>query len=162
LRVTPTPGSVSGRRVDRVGDPLDGLINLFDLALVLAVGLLLAALSSAGVVGLVAGGSGGTPIPGQPEGQQSQGQGTAVGTVYRLQDGSYVFSPSGTPNAGSTGATGGTTTPQGGLNQGTTPQGGATTPNGALPNGTGQVPQTGGNMAEPQGGGTPGGSGTLP
>jgi hypothetical protein len=97
MKVTPTPGSVSGRRIDRVGDPLEGLVNLFDLSLVLAVGLLLAALSSAGVVGLVAGPSGsGTPIPGQPAGGQSaQGKGTSVGQVYRLQDGSYVFVPSG-------------------------------------------------------------------
>lgn len=116
MKVTPTPGSVSGRRVDRVGDPLDGLINLFDLALVLAVGLLLAALSSAGAVGLVAGGSGGTPIPNQPSGAQTaQGKGTAVGTVYRLQDGTYVFSPSGAQRTGATAATGnpGATAPTG-------------------------------------------------
>lgn len=159
MRVTPTPGSVSGRRVDRVGDPLDGLINLFDLALVLAVGLLLAALSSAGVVGLVAGGSGGTPIPGEPSGsQQTQGQGTAVGTVYRLQDGTYVFSPQGTQNSGATGTTGTPNTginPQGGL-------GGTTTPGTTTPGTTSPTPTTGGNMVEPQGGGTPGGSGTLP
>lgn len=114
MKVTPTPGSVSGRRVDRVGDPLDGLINLFDLALVLAVGLLLAALSSAGAVGLVAGGSGGTPIPNQPSGSQTaQGKGTAVGTVYRLQDGSYVFSPSGAQRTGATDSTGGQSPPTG-------------------------------------------------
>lgn len=113
MKVSPTPGSVSGRRVDRLGDPLDGLINLFDLALVLAVGLLLAALSSAGVVGLVSGPSGaGTPIPGEPGGSsQTQGQGQEVGKVYRLQDGTYVFAPSGNPRAGATGATGGATTP---------------------------------------------------
>jgi hypothetical protein len=111
MKVTPTPGSVSGRRIDRVGDPLEGLVNLFDLSLVLAVGLLLAALSSAGVVGLVAGPSGsGTPIPGQPAGgQNGQGQGTSVGQVYRLQDGSYVFVPSGAAKPGATsGATAGT------------------------------------------------------
>lgn len=140
MRISPTPGSVSGRRVDRLGDPLEGLINLFDLALVLAVGLLLAALSSAGVVGLVSGGSGaGTPIPGEPGGSsQTQGQGTEVGKVYRLQDGSYVFAPSGAPRAGSTGATGGATTPQqtippaGSTSGTTTPPGstsGTTTPN---------------------------------
>ena len=31
---------------DRGGDPLDGLVNLFDLGIVLAVGFLLAALAS--------------------------------------------------------------------------------------------------------------------
>lgn len=133
MKVSPTPGSVSGRRVDRLGDPLDGLINLFDLALVLAVGLLLAALSSAGVVGLVSGPSGaGTPIPGQPGGSsQTQGQGEEVGKVYRLQDGTYVFSPSGAPRAGATGTTGGvvppTTTPgsTGTTTQPQSPTGGA-------------------------------------
>jgi hypothetical protein len=108
MKVTPTPGSVAGRRVDRAGDPLEGLVNLFDLSLVLAVGLLLAALSSAGVVGLVSGGSGsGTPIAGQPSGNgTAQGKGQAVGTVYRLSDGSYVFAPSGTAKAGATGTAG--------------------------------------------------------
>lgn len=150
MKLTSTPGSVAGRRIDRVGDPLDGLVNLFDLALVLAVGLLLAALSSAGIVGLVAGsGTGaGTPIPGQPSGDQTQqGKGTAVGTVYRLQDGSYVFAPSGSPKAGTgaTGATGGTVIPPvGGVTGGTTqPQ----TPT----VGTGSVPAPGGS---PGGGAT--------
>lgn len=137
MKVTPTPGSVSGRRIDRVGDPLEGLVNLFDLALVLAVGLLLAALSSTGLLPVIAGsGGGGTPIPNQPSGSsQTQGQGQEVGKVYRLQDGTYVFSPSGKPlgnqngggsTAGTTtvppqGATGGTSTPQQSL-----PQDGAT------------------------------------
>lgn len=123
MKVTPTPGSVSGRRVDRLGDPLDGLINLFDLALVLAVGLLLAALSSAGVVGLVSGPSGaGTPIPGEPGGSnQTQGQGEEVGKVYRLQDGTYVFSPSGNPRAGATGASGAVAPPAGSTGSTTQP-----------------------------------------
>lgn len=123
MKVTPTPGSVSGRRVDRLGDPLDGLINLFDLALVLAVGLLLAALSSAGVVGLVSGPSGaGTPIPGEPGGSsRTQGQGEEVGKVYRLEDGTYVFSPSGTPRAGATGASGSVAPPAGSTGSTTQP-----------------------------------------
>jgi hypothetical protein len=97
---------------------------------VLAVGLLLAALSSAGVVGLVAGPSGsGTPIPGQPAGgQNSQGQGTSVGQVYRLQDGSYVFVPSGAPKTGATPSTG-TTTPSPTASTGSAvPTAGTTTP----------------------------------
>ncbi len=36
----------SNRREDRAGDPLDGLVNLFDLGIVLSVAFLLAALSS--------------------------------------------------------------------------------------------------------------------
>jgi hypothetical protein len=119
MKVTPTPGSVSGRRIDRVGDPLEGLVNLFDLSLVLAVGLLLAALSSAGVVGIISpSGGGGTPIPGQPSGgNQTQGQGQEVGKVYRLADGSYVFAPAagGAAKSIAPGASGATSTP-------TTPQ----------------------------------------
>ena len=38
---------------DRNGDPLDGIVNLFDVAIVLAVGFLVAALSAAGVSGLL-------------------------------------------------------------------------------------------------------------
>lgn len=147
MKITPTPGSVSGRRIDRLGDPLDGLINLFDLALVLAVGLLLAALSSAGAVGLVSGGGGGTPIPGQPSGaQQAQGQGTAVGTVYRLEDGTYVFAPSGAAR-GATDATGtqGTTGSTGAVPPGATPMPSPTA-------GTGIAPQE----AVPPAGGSPG------
>lgn len=112
MRSTPTPGSVSGRRVDRAGDPLDGLINLFDLSLVLAVGLLLAALSSIGATGLIVpqSGSNGQPLKGQPptSGQNAQGQGQEVGKVYRLSDGRYVFAPSGSSTGGATGATGAT------------------------------------------------------
>lgn len=145
MKITPTPGSISGRRIDRAGDPLEGLVNLFDLALVLAVGLLLAALSSAGVVGLVAGPTGaGTPIPGQPSGgNPAQGQGTAVGTVYRLQDGSYVFSPQGAARTGgATGATGG----------------GATTGTPAPTVGTGSTTPPTAGTSTPPAGGSPGGS----
>lgn len=111
MRSTPTPGSVSGRRTDKAGDPLDGLINLFDLSLVLAVGLLLAALSSIGATGLIVpSGTNGEPLKGQPptSGQSAEGQGQEVGKVYRLSDGRYVFAPSGTTGGGSTGATGST------------------------------------------------------
>ena len=36
---------------DRSGDPLDGLVNLFDVGIVLAVGFLLAALVSSNLTG---------------------------------------------------------------------------------------------------------------
>ncbi len=112
MRFTPTPGSVAGRRTDKAGDPLDGLINLFDLSLVLAVGLLLAALSSIGATGLIVPqGTKGTPLNGQPptSGQNAQGQGQEVGKVYRLQDGSFVFAPSeGSSQTGGGGSTSGT------------------------------------------------------
>jgi hypothetical protein len=94
---------------DRAGDPLDGLVNLFDLGLVLAVGLLLAALASLKLTGLL--GQGNLTVlqnPGTPQqsivvkkgshiqvitptGQQVSGQGTPLGTVYRLQDGRLVY-----------------------------------------------------------------------
>jgi hypothetical protein len=38
-------------REDRAGDPLDGLVNLFDLGIVLAVAFMLAALSSLKLTG---------------------------------------------------------------------------------------------------------------
>ena len=135
MRSTPTPGSVSGRRVDRAGDPLDGLINLFDLSLVLAVGLLLAALSSIGATSLIVpSGSNGQPLKGQPptSGQSAQGQGQEVGKVYRLSDGRYVFAPSGSTTGGSTGTTGSTgatpgTTGSTGATSGATSSSGSTT-----------------------------------
>jgi hypothetical protein len=42
--ISVTPRSRS--REDRAGDPLDGLVNLFDLGIVLSVAFLLAALSA--------------------------------------------------------------------------------------------------------------------
>ena len=42
-------------RTDRNGDPLDGVVNLFDVAIVLAVAFLLAALSGIGLSDLLAG-----------------------------------------------------------------------------------------------------------
>ncbi|MBI5309587.1 MAG: hypothetical protein HZB14_00960 [Actinobacteria bacterium] len=159
MRSTPTPGSIAGRRVDKAGDPLDGLINLFDLSLVLAVGLLLAALSSIGATGLIIPqGSGGEPLKGQPptSGQQGTGQGQEVGKVYRLSDGRYVFTPSGTTSGGATGSTGGstgsTTTPPTGTTGGAT---GSTTP---APTGTtgGSTGATGATTAVPNTQGTPG------
>jgi hypothetical protein len=94
---------------DRAGDPLDGLVNLFDLGLVLAVGLLLAALSSLQLTGLL----GKNPItvvenPGapnekivvkqnsqiqvlRPTQQQVTGEGVRLGTVYQLKDGRLVY-----------------------------------------------------------------------
>ena len=44
MKIVVTPHA--GSRPDRGGDPLDGLVNLFDLGVVLSVAFLLAALSS--------------------------------------------------------------------------------------------------------------------
>ena len=96
------------RHVDRAGDPLDGLVNLFDLGIVLAVAFLLAALSSLRLtsiltdkdVSVVCNTPGGTTIitkQGQQvktiqlSGQKVVGQGTKVGTVYKLSDGRQVL-----------------------------------------------------------------------
>jgi hypothetical protein len=92
-------------RPDRGGDPLDGLVNLFDLGVVLAVAFLLAALLSLHLEdtltkrgGLarerepaVRVGKDQRARPLGPRGGKVIGRGQAVGTVYRLQDGRLVY-----------------------------------------------------------------------
>ena len=59
-------------RTDRNGDPLDGVVNLFDVAIILAVGFLLAALTGIGLTGILS--SKNVTIvtnPGQPDMQVS-------------------------------------------------------------------------------------------
>ena len=113
-RVTPR----ARLRGDRAGDPLDGLVNLFDLGIVLAVAFLLAALQSVNLTELLTrenvtvvrtDASGQTLIV--KEGDQLKtvrlssttvtGSGQRVGDVYRLADGRlvYVQSPSGAGTA---------------------------------------------------------------
>jgi hypothetical protein len=104
------------RHEDRAGDPLDGLVNLFDLGIVLSVGFLLAALSALHLSGQFADGK--TPDQGSitvpkdaqtgdvpPDGTTVIGHGQAVGKVYRLQDGRLVYvvdpSPSGSSSPSS-------------------------------------------------------------
>jgi hypothetical protein len=94
-------------RPDRAGDPLDGLVNLFDLGIVLAVAFLLAALSSlkltdallhpaqraaAQAANTITANPGETthPLQLQP-GQRVVGHGTKVGTVYRLNNGQLIY-----------------------------------------------------------------------
>ena len=100
---------------DRNGDPLDGMVNLFNVAIVLAVGFLVAALTAAGITGLLT--SDTMTIvtdPGTPDmqvivkegdkitrldmqsGAQVQGVGTLLGSFYTLADGTVVYVPSGT------------------------------------------------------------------
>jgi hypothetical protein len=72
------------------GDPLDGLVNLFDIGIVLAVAFLLAGL------GLTLDAESGEVEPREtitvPEqAPQVEGRGDAVGTVYRLPDGRLVL-----------------------------------------------------------------------
>jgi hypothetical protein len=95
---------------DRAGDPLDGLVNLFDLGVVLAVAFLLAALASLDLTGVLtrddvavvrSGPDGETIITKQGQklqrlrlepGERVAGEGRPVGTVYRLPDGRLVYS----------------------------------------------------------------------
>jgi hypothetical protein len=103
------------RHEDRAGDPLDGLVNLFDLGIVLSVGFLLAALSALNLAGEFTDGkaqkddtitvpqdaqTGDVP----PDGEKVVGNGAEVGKVYRLDDGSlvYVVDPTATPAPSST------------------------------------------------------------
>jgi hypothetical protein len=90
-------------REDRAGDPLDGLVNLFDLGIVLSVAFLLAALSSlhlGGAItkhGLHAASSeivvkpGQTVAPLPTPGAKTLGKGTQAGVVYRLANGQLVY-----------------------------------------------------------------------
>lgn len=100
-------------RSDRNGDPLDGVINLFDVAIVLAVGFLLAALTGLGMSDVLTG-EDLTVVtnPGTDQmqvivksgdtiqrldleaGEQVSGVGTLIGSFYRLADGTTVYVPS--------------------------------------------------------------------
>jgi hypothetical protein len=92
---------------DRGGDPLDGLVNLFDLGIVLAVAFLLAALSSLKLDDLLTskdltvvrkGGAPNTVVVERDErvrtielrGGKVVGESRRVGSVYRLSDGRTV------------------------------------------------------------------------
>jgi hypothetical protein len=103
-RVTPR----ASRRGDRGGDPLDGLVNLFDLGIVLAVAFLLAALQSVNLTDLLTKAdvtvlrteaNSKTLIVKQGDSIKTlklskktvTGSGRPVGQVYRLQDGRLVY-----------------------------------------------------------------------
>lgn len=75
---------------DTAGDPLDGLVNLFDIGIVLAIAFLVAGLGLTRdpVSGRV---EQRTPAPTPIPGQQTGGRGEAVGQVFRLQDGTLVL-----------------------------------------------------------------------
>jgi hypothetical protein len=105
----PTVTARARSREDRAGDPLDGLVNLFDLGIVLSVAFLLAALSSLKLgpevlgrgrsAAAVRSAPAGSVIVGRDQhvsvvqlrpGQRVVGRGRAIGTVYRLDDGRLV------------------------------------------------------------------------
>lgn len=104
IRVTPR----ARRREDRAGDPLDGLVNMFDVGIVLAVAFLLAALQSANLTSVLT--DNGRSLqdakvpkdavvvkPGEelktlsPSDAKVVGRGAEVGSVYRLADGRLVY-----------------------------------------------------------------------
>jgi hypothetical protein len=104
IRVTPR----AQRHRDRGGDPLDGLVNMFDVGIVLAVAFLLAALQSVHLtdlltkqdVTLVRQTAAGQTIVVKHGGrlrtlrlsqQRAAGAGARVGSVYRLADGRLVY-----------------------------------------------------------------------
>ena len=82
-------------REDRAGDPLAGMVNLFDLGLVLALAFLLVAINSLGREqnrapdAVVAGPDEQVGTVPQ-EGERVIGRGEEVGKVYRLDDGRLV------------------------------------------------------------------------
>jgi hypothetical protein len=90
-----------GRIDDAAGDPLDGLVNLFDIGIVLAVAFLIAGLGltldrsthSLHARAPTAGSAGSTQTLPAPSSAApvEEGQGQPVGTVYRLSDGRLVY-----------------------------------------------------------------------
>ncbi len=140
--MTPRVNARARTREDRAGDPLDGLVNLFDLGIVLAVAFLLAALTSIDLAPSVLQQndqqrSGATQVPAdsviakpgeeantielQP-GEEVVGQGEPVGTVYKLDDGRTVI-----VRPGSTPPVPGEETPDGGASPGSSGSGSSTT-----------------------------------
>jgi len=117
-------------KTDKNGDPLDGVVNLFDVAIVLAVAFLLAALAGVGLTDVLS--SKDMTIvknPGQSDmqvivkqgdsvmqlnlqpGQQVSGVGTLIGQFYQLADGTTVYVPTAAAATGSTPTTGATSQP---------------------------------------------------
>jgi len=87
-----------GRIEDNAGDPLDGLVNLFDIGIVLAVAFLIAGLTltvdpDGALVKRRAGGAEAKVrvLPDPSGGKRASGQGEPVGTAYRLADGRLVI-----------------------------------------------------------------------
>lgn len=106
MKVTPRARA----RDDRAGDPLDGLVNLFDLGIVLSVAFLLAALSSLNLTSTLTAKSKANQAKASADavvankhqpikelhlkpGQRVVGHGHPVGTLYRLTDGRTILVP---------------------------------------------------------------------
>lgn len=88
-----------GRIEDAAGDPLDGLVNLFDIGIVLAVAFLIAGLGltldrSTHRLQRRASSTQRTQIlPSPAKAPLARGHGQPVGTVYRLGDGQLLYVP---------------------------------------------------------------------
>jgi hypothetical protein len=85
-----------GGLADSAGDPLDGLVNLFDLGIVLAVAFLIAGLTltfdrDERRIEREPPANRGTALPDPTRAPSATGRGKAVGTVYRLPDGKLVY-----------------------------------------------------------------------
>lgn len=80
---------------DNAGDPLDGLVNLFDVGIVLAIAFLIAGVALTADTTSVNSGKRAAakvkvlPKPGSE--QRARGHGQPVGTAYRLADGRIVI-----------------------------------------------------------------------
>jgi hypothetical protein len=87
-----------GRIEENAGDPLDGLVNLFDIGIVLAVAFLIAGLTltvnpDSGKIQRRAGAAKAKVrvLPDPSGGKRASGRGQPVGTAYRLADGRLVI-----------------------------------------------------------------------
>ena len=96
---------------DRGGDPMEAMGNLFDVAVLIGVGFLIVSLTGFGLQELVSGddvtivknpGAEDMEIITKQAGQIerltrseeiAEGRGYAIGTVYRLEDGSVIWVP---------------------------------------------------------------------
>jgi hypothetical protein len=85
---------------DRAGDPLDGLVNLFDLGIVLAIAFLLVAVTGLEISQRTGREEGSDLIKLRPReqarplndpGERVAGRGERVGTVYRLRNGELIY-----------------------------------------------------------------------
>jgi hypothetical protein len=89
-----------GRIDDAAGDPLDGLVNLFDIGIVLAVAFLITGLGLTldqhthrlqARTPATQGQTQTLPAPPSSSAPAASGRGQPVGTVYRLSNGQLVY-----------------------------------------------------------------------
>lgn len=82
---------------ENAGDPLDGLVNLFDIGMILAVAFLIAGLGltldvkSGKVEPRDPTAQAGRLLPSPAGGPSARGHGEPVGQVYRLPDGRLIY-----------------------------------------------------------------------